>query len=243
MNRKQTLIKAFQRGHLLSLRNPMYRQWIKKFIVDEIKGDIGKGDITSNSVLKNNPRINAIIKSKEKGIIAGIEEARFLLKNYGIEVKKSKKDGNIINKNEIIMEIEGKEKDILKTDMSALDLLQRMSGIATLTYNLIKKTKNKAGIAPTRKTQWRYLDKKATYLGKGLTHRLALWESILIKDNHLTAIRKEGIRDYVSESIKRAWKKRKNGNFIEIEVTNSKEALEAAKTFKELKAKQNNIPC
>src|SRR3989344_5057727 len=207
MNRKQTLIKAFQRGHLLSLRNPMYRQWIQKFIV------------------------------------AGIDETRFLLESYGIKVSKSVKDGAAIRNNDVIMEIEGKEKNILKTDRSALDLLQRMSGIATLTYSLIKKTRNKIGIAPTRKTQWRYLDKKATYLGKGLTHRLALWESILIKDNHLIAIRKEGIKNYTKESIKRAWKKRKNGNFIEIEVTNSKEALEAAKTFKELKAKQNNIPC
>jgi len=243
MNRKQLLNKAFQRGHLLNLRNGMYKEWIQKFIVDEIKGDIGKEDITTNAVLKNNFRVKAIIKSREKGILAGIEETKFLLKNYKIKINKNKKDGSTIKKNSIIMEIEGKEKDILKTERSALDLLQRMSGIATLTYDLINKTKNKVGIAQTRKTQSRYLDKKATYLGKGLTHRLALWESILIKDNHLAAIRKEGIKNYVKESIKRAWTKRKKGNFIEIEVSNEKQALEAAQTFKELKAKQNNIPC
>ena len=237
MNRKQLLEKAFQRGHLLTLKNPMYKQWIKKFIIDEMKGDIGTGDITSNAVLKNNRKVKAIIKSKEKGILAGIEETTFLLKNYNIKINKSKKDRAKIKKNSIIMEIEGKEKDILKTERSALDLLQRMSGIATLTNNLSKK----ARIAPTRKTQWRYLDKKATYIGNGLTHRLALWESILIKDNHLAAIRKEGIKNPIKESIKRAWTKKTN--FIEIEVSNKKEALEAAKTFKELKAKKNNIPC
>ncbi len=243
MNRKKLLNKAFQRGHLLTLKNPIYRQWIKKFIVDEIKGDIGKGDITSNSILRNNSKVKAIIKSKEKGILAGVEETKFLLKNYNIKTNKNKKDGSLIKKNSVIMEIEGKLKDVLKTERSALDLLQRMSGIATLTFNLIKKTKNKVGIAPTRKTQWRYLDKKATFLGKGLTHRLALWESTLIKDNHLVAIRKEGIKNNIKESIKRAWSKRKIGEFIEIEVKNQKEALEAAKTFKELKSKQNNIPC
>jgi len=243
MNRKQLLKKAFQRGDLLTLNNPMYKQWIQKFIVDEIKGDIGKEDITTNAVLKNNKKIKAIIKAKEAGIVAGIEETRILLRNYNIKIKKSKKDGSIIKKSCIVMEIEGKEKDILKTERSVLDILQRMSGIATLTSALIKKTKNSVGIAPTRKTQWRYLDKKATYLGKGLTHRLALWESILIKDNHLIAIRKEGIKNNIRESIKRAWQKRKKGNFVEIEVTNQKQAIEAAKTFKELKAKQNNIPC
>lgn len=243
MNRRRLLKKAFQRGHLLTLKNPMYKQWIQKFIVDEIKGDIGKEDITTNAVLKKNKKIKAIIKAKENGIIAGIEETKFLLNNYNILIKKSVKDGSIIKKNSVVMEIEGKEKDILKTERSALDILQRMSGIATLTSSLIKKTKNKVGIAPTRKTQWRYLDKKAAYLGKGLTHRLALWESILIKDNHLIAIKKEGIKNDIGESIKRAWQKRKKGNFVEIEVTNQKQAIEAAKTFRELKTRQSNIPC
>ena len=72
-------------------------------------------------------------------------------------------------------------------ERSVLDVLSRMSGIATLTDELSKKTGNKVGIAPTRKTQWRYLDKKAVYIGGGLTHRLALWESMWIKDNHLGA--------------------------------------------------------
>jgi nicotinate-nucleotide pyrophosphorylase (carboxylating) len=242
MNRKELLLKAFQRGHLLTLKNPTYKNWIEKFIVDETKGDIGKkGDITSNSVLKNNNTLRAIVKSREKGIIAGLEETIFLYKKNNIKVKQLKKDGETIRKGEIILLLEGKEKDLLKIERSALDLIQRMSGIATLTNNIIRSIKNKTMLAPTRKTQWRYLDKKAVYIGKGLTHRLALWESILIKDNHLKAIKRENVKDIIEMSIERAWKKRKLANFIEIEVTTQEEAIKAALRFKQIANKSK--PC
>ena len=223
MNRKQALNKAFQRGHLLTLKTKFYRNWINKFIVDETKGDIGLGDITSNSVLKNGKKIKAIIYSRSDGIVAGIEEVFLLLKNYKIKMKQLKKDGDKIKKGSEILLLEGNEKNILKLERSMLDVLSRMSGIATLTNDLTKKTK--VAIAPTRKTQWRYLDKKAVYIGGGLTHRLALWESILIKDNHLLGIKKEEVNDIIGTALQRAWKKRKKGIFLEIEVTNQKQAI------------------
>ena len=244
MNRKKLLNKAFQRGHLLTAKNKLYRDWIKKFIVDETKGDIGlKGDITSESVLRNRKRIKAVVYSRSNGIIAGIEEVSLLLRGYKIKIKQLKKDGDRIKKGSKILLLEGNEKDILKLERSVLDLLSRMSGIATLTNKLIKKVKNKVGIAATRKTQWRYLDKKATYIGGGLTHRLALWESILIKDNHINAIKKEKIKDAIGTALERAWKKRKKGIFLEIETFNDKQAIRAAQKFKELKGESNNTPC
>jgi len=242
MNRKQLLNKAFNRGYLLTVKNKFYRDWIKKFIVDETKGDIGKGDITSNAVLSNG-RIKAVVYSRSDGIVAGMEEVSLLLKNYKIKIKLLKKEGDKIKKGSSIVLLEGNEKDILKLERSVLDVLARMSGIATLTNDLIKKVKNKVGIAPTRKTQWMYLDKKAVYIGGGLTHRLALWESILIKDNHLDALRKENVRDVVGIAIERAWKNRKKGIFVEIETKKDKEAIRAAEKFKELQSKSNNIPC
>ena len=139
--------------------------------------------------------------------------------------------------------MEGNEKNILKLERSVLDILSRMSGIATLTYDLIKKVKGRVAIAPTRKTLWRYLDKKAVYIGGGLTHRLALWESILIKDNHINALRKEKTGNAIETALDRAWKSRKDGIFVEIEVFNEKQAIAAAKKFRELKAKSNNVPC
>lgn len=243
MNRKKLLEKAFQRGHLLTLKNRFYREWIKKFIIGETKGDIGTGDISSNAVLKNGKKINAIIYSRSYGIVAGIEEVSLLLKSYKIKIKQLKKDGDKIKKGSQILLLEGNEKNILKLERSVLDVISRMSGIATLTNNLIKKIKNKTAVSPTRKTQWRYLDKKAVYVGHGLTHRLALWESILIKDNHLNVLKKEKSRDVIKTALERAWKNRNKGIFIEIEVANEKQAIKAAEKFKELKTKGNNIPC
>jgi nicotinate-nucleotide pyrophosphorylase (carboxylating) len=243
MNRKGLLNKAFQRGHLLTIKNKHYKDWINKFIVDETKGDIGTGDITSDSVLKNGKKVNAVVYSRSSGILAGMEEVSLLLKDSKIKIKPLKKDGSAIKKSTNLLLLEGNEKNILKLERSVLDLLSRMSGIASLTNNLKIKIKNKAAIAPTRKTQWRYLDKKAVYIGGGLTHRLALWESILIKDNHLVALKKEKVKDIIDVALERAWKNRKKGIFIEIEVFSEKQALKAAEKFKELKGKNNNIPC
>ena len=239
MGRKKQLNRAFQRGHLLNLKNPLYKNWVKKFIVDETNGDIGSvGDITSGSILKNK-QIRAIIYSRSTGIVSGIEEVSFLLKTNNIAVKRLKKDGDKIKKGTKLLEIKGKENTILRLERSALDLLSRMSGISTLTNELIKKIRNRVKIAPTRKTQWRYLDKKAVYAGEGMTHRLALWESILIKDNHLAALKREKSDNIIESALERA-SKNKKANFIEIEVTDEKQAMAAAKKFKELKIKK---PC
>ena len=242
MKRKQLLNKAFQRGHLLTLKNKLYKDWITKFIVDEVKGDIGsKGDITTNSVLKKGKKADAIVYVRENGIIAGISEAKFLYNKNDIDVNVVKNDGSKVKKGDAILKLKGKEEDLLRIERSALDLMQRMSGIATLASKLIKLTKNKIGIAPTRKTQWRYLDKKAVYIGGGLTHRLALWESILIKDNHLSAIKADN-KDYIETALERAWKNKKKGIFIEIETRTREEAIRAARKFRELNKKMN-YPC
>ncbi len=243
MNRKQLLNKAFQRGLLLNVKNKFYRDWINKFIIDETKGDIGiKGDITSNNVLKGG-KVKAVIYSRSEGIVAGIEEISLLLNESNIKIKQLKKDGDKIKKGSRLLLLEGSEKELLKLERAILDVLSRMSGIATLTNDLIRKIGNKVPIASTRKIEWRYLDKKAVFIGGGLTHRLALWESILIKDNHLAAIQREEIRDYIGVALERAWRNKNKAIFIEIETSNLKEALAAAEKFKELKDKNNNYPC
>ena len=142
MNRKQALSKAFQRGHLLNSKNKNYLHWINKFIIEEVKGDIGWSDITSNSVLGKGKKVKAIIYSRSTGIVAGIEEVSFLLKDSKIKIKPLIKDSSKIKSNTKIMSLEGNEKDILKLERSCLDIISRMSGIATLTYNLKKITKN-----------------------------------------------------------------------------------------------------
>jgi nicotinate-nucleotide pyrophosphorylase (carboxylating) len=116
-----------------------------------------------------------------------------------------------------------------------------MSGIATETKHLVDSLRNyQTRIAATRKTLLRYLDKKAVFLGGGLTHRFGLWDAILIKDNHLETVKKEGKTNYIETALTRASKYLDEVNFIEIEVTSHEEALTAAQIFDALKLKK---PC
>jgi|SRR3989339_1322056 len=240
MNRRLALNKAFQRGHLLSLKHTFYRAWIEKFIVEEMKGDLGnQGDITTDLLFKKDKKTKAVIIAKEEGIIAGIEEVVLLYKKNGLRVSSPLKDGARARKGTKILEIRGSLKSILRVERSALDVLQRMSGIATITDALISKVKGKVAIAPTRKTQWRYLDKKAVFVGGGLTHRLALWDAILIKENHLDIMREQGEKMPLEKAIKKA-SESPHGNFIEIEVEKKEQALKAAELFSSIRPKK---PC
>jgi nicotinate-nucleotide pyrophosphorylase (carboxylating) len=116
-----------------------------------------------------------------------------------------------------------------------------MSWIATETRYLVDSLRAyETRIAAIRKTLWRYLDKKAVFLGGGLTHRLGLWDSILIKDNHLEALKNDGIKNYVEKAIAMTSQFVDKVGFIEIETTNQDDALRAARKFKQLKLKK---PC
>lgn len=241
MDRKKLLFKSFQRGHILILKNAMYKDWFERFIVEETKSDLGrKGDITSLAVITKGQASDGIVFARQDGIIGGIEEAVYLYGKNNIRAIPLKRDGDAIKKGEVFLKLSGYQKDLLLVERSALDILQRMSGIATLTSKVIKQVKNKIPISPTRKTHWRFMDKKAVYIGGGLTHRLALWESILIKDNHLLALRKEGAADPIKTSLERAASYSEKANFIEIEINSLNNALHAAEIFKKLKI---NKPC
>jgi len=234
---KKGIKTAYQQGTKLRIAAPEYRNWLKRCILEELKSDLGhKGDITSNSLI-GNEKAAADIISKEKGILAGAEELIFLASMFGIKIKMHKKDGMPIKDGSRIATLIGKAKTILRLERLMLNMLQRMSGIATATWNIIKKTKNKAAIAPTRKTLLRYLDKKAVYVAGGVTHRFGLFDAILIKDNHLNILKRKH-KNYVEKAIEKACKSRKQARFIGIEVKNTKEALEAAR----IGAKVRRIP-
>ncbi len=123
MDRKKTLLKAFQRGHLLTVKNPLYKAWMRRFIVEEVRGDVGwKGDITTDSLLRKSSPIEAWVEARERGIAAGIEEAMFLYKRNNILAVKKKNDGDRIKKGDILFKLKGKVKDILRIERSVLDL-------------------------------------------------------------------------------------------------------------------------
>ena len=197
---------------------------IDRYLMEDL-GD--EGDITSDSLFKNETATAKII-AKEECIIAGLEEIQKIFKKTGAQTILQVRDGEWIAKNISVTEIKGQIRSILKGERLALNILGRMSGIATETKNIIDicHTINpNVTIASTRKTTpgFRKYEKKAVVLGGGEPHRFGLYDAIIIKDNHLQMVKS------VETAIKRVQKKIHN-KVIEIEVENEKDALTAART-------------
>lgn len=182
--------------------------------------DIGKGDITSNLLPKK--KISVKIISREEAIVAGASYVKEIFKLKGCSSKILKKDGTKIKPNQTVMIITGNAGNILACERTALNLLTRMSGIATQTNALVKKIPKKTKLYATRKTApgLRYFDKEAVETGGGKKHRLTLDEMVMIKDNHIA------IGDSLLDLIKKAKKKYKK---FEVEVENTSDAILAAK--------------
>ncbi len=191
----------------------------KKQLAQFLAEDIGKGDITS--ALLDKKRITATIISREEAILAGVQYAKEIFKIKGCNVKILKKEGTKIKPNQTIMSITGDAGKILTCERTALNLLTRMSGIATQTNQLVKKIPSKTKLYATRKTApgLRYFDKEAVEIGGGKKHRLRLDEMVMIKDNHIA------IEDSLLSLIKKTKKKYKK---FEVEVENTKDAVLAA---------------
>jgi nicotinate-nucleotide pyrophosphorylase (carboxylating) len=244
MDRQQLVDLAYRRGDRLHVDDGRYLRALRRFTVEAVEEDVGKaGDITVDAVLRENGERRAKVIAKEKGVIAGIEEATWFYGRYGIRVIRGKQDGDRVEPGDLILEFHGREFELLKTERVGLNLIQRMSGIATLTDDLVRKCRPLL-VAATRKTHWGSLDNKAVSVGGGGTHRLGLWESILIKENHLASLSDEGDFDVIEEALDRAWHHRHRCVFIEIEVQTMKDALKAAGRFVSLLDGSNEVkPC
>ena len=196
---------------------------IKKELLRFLSEDIRSGDITSALLAKK--KIEAKIISRQQGVIAGVKFAKNLFQLKGCTVKSFVKDGARIKPNQKILQVSGSTQSVLSCERTALNLLSRMSGIATQTSFLvskIRKVSRRTNLYSTRKTApgLRIFDKEAVKIGGGYKHRVALDEMIMIKDNHLV------LCNSMEDIIKQAQKKRK---CVEIEVENQKDALLAAK--------------
>ncbi len=193
-----------------------------------LEEDLGMGDVTTALTIPATTTIEAEIIAKESGIMAGIEEVLTLLESLNLQTTALVIDGCKIDKTTTIMKIAGNARTLLSVERTLLNLLSRMSGIATKTNRIVNKVQQvgyKGRIACTRKVApgLSYFDKKAAMLGGADTHRLHLDDLVLIKDNHLAVTRDisrtvREVRNTVSFSKK-----------IEIEVSTKSDALEAAK--------------
>jgi nicotinate-nucleotide pyrophosphorylase (carboxylating) len=192
--------------------------------------DLGHGDATTEALISPQMQGKAIILVKANGVLAGVEIARkvFLKVEPSLEIRVLIADGTRIKVGDIVAEIEGKVAGILKAERTVLNFLQRMSGIASRTAEYVAKVKGlPVDIADTRKTApgLRMLDKYAVHAGGGMNHRLHLGDGILIKDNHLAALRTSGMsfKDIVAKVKRNA----PAGLKVEVEVTSPAEAQEA----------------
>jgi len=205
----------------------MPRKVLEEKLKQILAEDIGQGDVTTAAVVPSGLTAEAAVIAKEAGIAAGIEEAVILAESLGLKVKTEVGDGEKIRSGQTIVKISGDARTILSAERTMLNLISRMSGIATTTRGLTEKLK-KAGlttkIAATRKTApgLLYFDKKAVFTGGGDPHRLHLDDMILIKDNHIA------VAGSIGNAVKRAKQNASFSKKIEVEVSSVADTLKAA---------------
>ncbi len=191
--------------------------------IEFLKEDLGEGDKTTEWIVDENHISRAVIIAKEEGVIAGQRYAKEIFKTLDPEIEyyEKKKDGENVKKGDVVTEIRGKTRAILTGERVSLNILQRLSGIATMTRRYVEAAKGtKAKILDTRKTTpgIREMEKYAVRVGGGENHRITLSEMVLIKENHIT----------IAGSIKEAIRRVKNkGIPVEIEVKNMEDLKEA----------------
>jgi nicotinate-nucleotide pyrophosphorylase (carboxylating) len=190
-----------------------------------LKEDLAYGDITTELLIEPKT-VEAVVISRSEGVAAGMQVARELLEMVGITVLEALKDGQTIDEDQSILRMRGINRSILMIERTLLNILARMGGIASITAEYIQRAKQvnpDVRIAATRKTApgLRWLDKMAVTIGGGDTHRIALHDMVLIKDNHIDAM------GDLARAITRAKSKASFVRKIEVEVSSSEDAMTA----------------
>ncbi len=202
------------------------RSYLRRLITDALREDIGHGDITTEYLIPEGHKSKAQIILKEDCVLAGAPVVKevFHCLDPAIICRILRSDGEHLSKGTVVIELEGPTKSLLSGERLALNLLQRLSGIATLTAKFVKELQGtSAVVVDTRKTTpgLRMLEKYAVRVGGGKNHRFGLYDGILIKDNHIQA------SGGISKAIKRAKLRAHHLVKIEIEVTTLEQLKEA----------------
>lgn len=213
---------------------------IDDLINKALQEDMPFGDITTNATISETSSSRASVILKEDGIICGIPVFKRVYKLLGdVEVSFDVNDGDFVKKGTVIGKVSGNTRNILNGERIALNLMQRMSGIATTTNRYAKELEGlNAQVVDTRKTTplYRHLDKYSVRCGGGSNHRLSLSDSVLIKDNHIAAA--GGIKNAVELA-------KKNSSFttkIEVETETKEEVLEALESKADIIMLDNMTP-
>ena len=191
-------------------------------LLEFLKEDVGEADITTDATVSHLAEAASTVAAMEDGVLAGLDEVLQLLDHEGLEYKTNFSDGDEIKKDDVILEISGNARKILSAERVILNIMMRMSGIATLVKNLSNLAEPYGvKLAGTRKTTpgFREFEKKAIEIGGGWPHRSGLDDAFLIKDNHIAVAGLGGAIRRVKEcGISRP---------VEVEVSTSEDALTA----------------
>jgi nicotinate-nucleotide pyrophosphorylase (carboxylating) len=168
----------------------MENRILREFILNSLAEDLGDGDHSSLACIPAGSNGKAKLLIKEKGIIAGMRVAGFLFSEIDKDLKFDKilEDGTAVSPGDVAFYLSGHHQSILKSERLVLNIMQRMSGIATSTHEYLSQLKGlKTKILDTRKTTpgFRFLEKEAVRIGGGMNHRMGLFDMIMLKDNHI----------------------------------------------------------
>jgi nicotinate-nucleotide pyrophosphorylase (carboxylating) len=213
------------------MRVELHRSEIRAAVRSALAEDIGSGDATTLAIVPKSQTFKTVMRAREPLVVAGLEfaKAAFLKLSSAVKVEFLVHDGTHVAKGENLLRISGSARAILSAERVALNYVQRLSGIATLTAQFVAAIKGtRAQILDTRKTTpgWRRFEKYAVHCGGGRNHRIGLFDLVLIKDNHLAALQNEK-PSAVAAAVQRARKKYPKLK-IEIEADNLEQVNQAA---------------
>jgi nicotinate-nucleotide pyrophosphorylase (carboxylating) len=203
------------------------KEILAKKLQEFLKEDLGHGDVTTFATIPADVTVEAEVRTKETGVIAGLEEAVILAESFGLRAETMVANGAEVKPKAVLLRIVGDARTLLSMERTLLNLLSRMSGIATTTKQIVEKIRKagyKTRIACTRKVApgLAYFDKKAVVIGSGDAHRSGLDDMVLIKDNHIT------IAGGATQAVRKAKESTSFSKKIEIEVTNTDDAVKVA---------------
>lgn len=234
MIRQEKIAKHFQKKHLLLVTQKVYKEQLLSLFDWMVVADSVANDVSTKALFQNENGEAEII-CKQDAVIAGIEEVICCLKQKtALVVLDAITDGSYAKNGDMLLRIAGDIRDLLGYERIILNIIGRMSGIATFTHefvSILQNIENAPLLVSTRKTPWMLLDKKAVCVGGGGTHRLSLSDFVLIKDTHLSGYT---FQDAVQAMIK-------TGNFFEIEVADTKQAYQVIDVLEKAKYKEAAI--
>ncbi|HEV8411131.1 MAG TPA: carboxylating nicotinate-nucleotide diphosphorylase [Gemmatimonadaceae bacterium] len=220
-------ITPFETPQFASARFPLTEASIIKLVQEALDEDAAFGDITTLATVLPTRRTRAKLVAREEGVISGVPLAlaAFRILDERVEIRVDAEDGSLMERGGTILYLSGHARGLLAAERTALNFMQHLSGVASLTRKFVDAVKGtRAAVVDTRKTLpgWRKLEKYAVRCGGGVNYRADLASSVLIKDNHLMAVDGD-----IALAVKRAREYAPTGTWVQVEVETPEQARTA----------------